>query len=233
MIEHSPPPVPADADLRHYPNMPLEVARLRDSGIAMADAEAFRCAVLLWCASWHQIPAGSLPDDDAELCRLVGLGRDLRSWRKIKGGAMRSWVVFNDGRFYHRVVCEKVIESLNSTQLYEWNKACARVRKENFKRTKSKLDKLPSPERPAILHLCWPETVTEREPLATVRVPEREFSSERKGKDILSRGVPDRHPLGNSSDSSSVATREGLEGPARDDVQTLIGRAANIVRMPA
>ena len=38
-----PPPVPADADLTHYDDMPLEVRRLRDSGIAgVADAEVFR-----------------------------------------------------------------------------------------------------------------------------------------------------------------------------------------------
>ena len=64
------PPVPVDADLTHYDDMPLEVRRLRDSGIAgVADAEAFRCGVLSWCAAWHQVPAGSLPAADADLCR--------------------------------------------------------------------------------------------------------------------------------------------------------------------
>ena len=80
-----PPPVPADADLRHYDDMPLEVRRLRDSGIAgVADAEVFRCGLLTWCVAWHQVPAGSLPTADADLCRLVGLGRDLKTWKKIK-----------------------------------------------------------------------------------------------------------------------------------------------------
>ena len=29
-------------------------------------SNAFRAGVLLWCAAWHQVPAGSLPDDDVE-----------------------------------------------------------------------------------------------------------------------------------------------------------------------
>lgn len=233
MTDLPPPPVPADADLRHYREMPLEVARLRDSGIAMADGEAFRCAVLLWCTSWHQVPAGSLPNDDAELCRLVGLGRDLRSWRKIKAATMRGWTEFADGRLYHRVVCEKVIDGLNRTAAYDWGKACARVRKENFKRSKLKTEKLPAPERPKPVSLCWPEPHEEREPGGAGRVLERELSPERKGMDYLSRGVPDGRSPGNGSNPPPVATREGLEGPARDDVQALIERTANVVRMPA
>lgn len=32
--------------------------RLRDSDIATkAKGDEFRCAVLLWCAAWHQVPA--------------------------------------------------------------------------------------------------------------------------------------------------------------------------------
>ena len=27
--------------------------------------------MLLWCASWHQVPAASLPDDDIVLARLL------------------------------------------------------------------------------------------------------------------------------------------------------------------
>ena len=115
------PPVPADADLTHYDDMPLEVRRLRDSGIAgVADAEVFRCAVLLWCVAWHQVPAGSLPDEDADLCRLVGLGRDLKTWGRIKKGVMRGWRRFDDGLLYHPVVTEKVIDGWNSTRLNRW-----------------------------------------------------------------------------------------------------------------
>lgn len=235
MTASTPPPVPTGADLRHYPEMPLEVARLRDSGIAMADGEAFRCAVLLWCAAWHQVPAGSLPDDDAELCRLVGLGRDLKTWRKVRNATLRGWELFADGRLYHRVVCEKVIAGLNSTAVYEWGKACARVRKENLRRRKSKMDPMPTPERPEPLALVWPVPVMEREPDNPVRVPEREFSSERKGKDYFPRGVVNGRPLGTGNEQESVAASgEGADGPpARDNVRAIMSRLAVAARMPA
>ncbi len=91
--------------------MPLDVARLRDSEIAALDnAEAFRAAVMSWCAAWHQIPAASLPNDDSALCRLLGYGRDLRTWKKLRAaGALRGWVECSDGRLYHFVVAEKAM----------------------------------------------------------------------------------------------------------------------------
>lgn len=152
-----PPPVPADADLRHYDEMPLEVRRLRDSGIAgVADAEAFRCGLMSWGTAWHQIPAGSLPASDADLCRLVGLGRDLKTWKRIKPDAMRGWRLFADGRLYHPVVTEKVINGWNSTRLNRWSKECDRIRKENKARAERKEDPILLPARPTPIPYAWP-----------------------------------------------------------------------------
>ena len=109
-FKHTPEPLTApDCDLRDFPFMPLDVLRLRDSELAASeDAEAFRAAVMLWCASWHQVPAASLPDDDAALCRLAGYGRDRKTWARAKAaGAMRGYVLCDDGRLYHPVVAEK------------------------------------------------------------------------------------------------------------------------------
>jgi hypothetical protein len=150
-------PSPADANLQHFPNMPLEVSRLRDSGIANeADAEAFRCGVLLWCAAWHQVPAGSLPADDPSLARLAGLGRDLRSWRRLRAGALRGFRLFADGRLYHPVVSQKVVEGWNSTRQASWYRACERQRKENKSRKDGGLVALPMPDKPTIVPLEWP-----------------------------------------------------------------------------
>jgi hypothetical protein len=102
------PMTPADCDLRTLPYMPLDVVRLRDSGLSMtATGEEFRTAVLLWCAAWHQVPAASLPDDDAALAQLAGFGRSVKEFKKVKTGALRGWVKCSDGRFYHPVVSEK------------------------------------------------------------------------------------------------------------------------------
>lgn len=108
------PPVPADANLRGLPSMRLDVFRLRYSDIAfVADAEIFRCAVLSWCAAWHQVPAGSLPNDDVQLARLLGFGRDVQAWKRMREiGALRGWVLHADGRLYHEVIAEMVLETL-------------------------------------------------------------------------------------------------------------------------
>lgn len=133
MSEHLPPPlVPADTDLRDFVFMPLDVVRLRDSSLAVhATGEEFRAAVLLWCAAWHQIPAASLPDDDAVLAQLAGFGRVVKEWRKVRNGALRGWVKCNDGRLYHPVVAEKANEAWDAKREQRWRTECARIKKHN------------------------------------------------------------------------------------------------------
>lgn len=84
------PLTPPDCDLRDFAFMPLDVARLRDSDLAIQiEAEEFRAAVLLWCASWHQVPAASLPDDDKALAALAGYGRPRRMAQAPRRRAVR------------------------------------------------------------------------------------------------------------------------------------------------
>lgn len=124
------PLTPPDADLRKLPAMLLDVVRLRDSDLASdTSADVFRCAVLSWCASWHQVPSGSLPDDDTRLAYIMGFGRDVNSWRALRAqGGLRGWVKCSDGRLYHPVVAEKVIDAMASkkqfvTKLNAWRAA--------------------------------------------------------------------------------------------------------------
>lgn len=131
------PPLPATVDLREFSYMPLDVARLRDSDLAALEtAEAFRAAVLLWAAAWHQIPAGSLPDDDRILAKLAGFGRVLAEWRKVKDGAMRGFVKCSDGRLYHQVVAEKALDAWRSRLEHRWtnDKAAEKKRASRAKR---------------------------------------------------------------------------------------------------
>jgi hypothetical protein len=115
---------PPDADLQDFPFMPLHVARLRDSDLAAeAHPEACWYAVLLWAAAWHQLPAGSLPSNEAVLARLCGLGRDLKTFRKHRDDAMRGWSECADGRLYHPVVAEQVNASWTEKLAYRDRKA--------------------------------------------------------------------------------------------------------------
>lgn len=133
MTHLSPPLIDADVDLRDYPAMLLDVMRLRDSELAShPDGELFRCNVLSWCVAWHQIPAGSLPNDDATLARLLGYGRDLRTWKKVRtAGGLRGWVECSDGRLYHPVVAEKAKDAWRTKMYQRWKTEGARIKKHN------------------------------------------------------------------------------------------------------
>jgi hypothetical protein len=120
------PLAPPDLDLRDFSYMPLEVLRLRDSEmVVLATAEEFRAAVLLWCASWHQVPASSLPSDDRLLANLAGYGRDVESWLKVRSAALRGFVECSDGRFYHPVIAEKAVEAAQKRRSQQQRTAAA------------------------------------------------------------------------------------------------------------
>lgn len=132
------PLIAPDVDLRGLPFMPLDVQRLRDSGLAIeATGDEFRAAILLWCASWNQIPAASLPDDDLVLASYAGFGRDVRGWRKVRAGALRGFVLCSDGRFYHPVVAEKAIDAWVERVEYREVKENERLRKDRERKDRS------------------------------------------------------------------------------------------------
>lgn len=122
------PLVPSEVDLRDFAYMPLDVLRLRDSDLAAEATDAeFRAAVMLWCASWHQLPSASLPDNDAVLTRLSGFGRDIEGWKSVRDGALRGWVKCDDGRLYHSVVAEKANEAWDQKKRQRARTAAARA----------------------------------------------------------------------------------------------------------
>lgn len=152
------PMTPADCDLQDFSFMPLHVARLRDSDLASeVEPEAAWYAVLLWAASWHQLPAASLPDNDAVLTKLVGLGRDLKTFRKHRDGALRGFVKCADGRLYHPVVAEQAMIAWNGKLEQRWRTECARIKKHNQRAGMS----LPTPTLEQFLSGSCPEHVPE------------------------------------------------------------------------
>lgn len=112
------PPVPPEVDLRDFGFMPVDVVRVRDSQLNAEQSPAENwAAFLLWCASWHQVPAGSIPDSDVWQATQAGYARRGKidpEWNDVRDGARRGYVTCNDGRLYHPVVCEKVLEAWDS-----------------------------------------------------------------------------------------------------------------------
>lgn len=126
------PLVLENVDLRDFEYMPLDVVRFRDSDFtALVEAEAFRAGFLLMCASWHQVPAGSIPNDDRVLSNLAGFGRVVKEWEKFKEEALHGWILCDDNRYYHPVVSEKALESWKSKREYSYKKFADRIRKSN------------------------------------------------------------------------------------------------------
>jgi uncharacterized protein YdaU (DUF1376 family) len=107
------PLTPADCDLRGLQFMPLFGDRLFASATWIAaKPEAKVAALRLW---WHsyskEVPAASLPDDDALLAEYAGYGVAVSTWRKVRAAALRGWVKCADGRWYHHVVAQLALEA--------------------------------------------------------------------------------------------------------------------------
>lgn len=110
------PPVPADCDLRGMPGFMLDTERLMASELwALADGPTFKAAVGLWCRAWRQVPASSLPDDDAVLRAFAGMPAS--AWKKAKDMALRGFVKCSDGRLYHLVLAEDAARAWGHRQM--------------------------------------------------------------------------------------------------------------------
>lgn len=144
MSENLPAPlVAADVVLRDFDYMPLFGERLfkSDTWILCDDVERV-AALRAWWASWHQEPAGSLPDDDRLLSDLCGYGVAVSAWKKVRPAALRGWVRCSDGRLYHPVVCEIASDVHRKKRKKEADTAAERERKRR-KRAQSPPDTLP------------------------------------------------------------------------------------------
>lgn len=106
------PLTPKDCDLRDFHGTLIDRHRLRASRFnSRANNDEWRAGVNLWLSASDEVPAGSLPDDDIDLCRSADLHRDIQAWLTVKAVAMHGWVKCSDGRWYHPVVCEKALEA--------------------------------------------------------------------------------------------------------------------------
>lgn len=111
------PFVPPTVDLKTFRYTPIFRSRLFGSTFhAIVSDAGWRAGVTLWLKSWDQVPAGSLPSDEVQLCRLAELGKDVKVWRKVAKDALHGWQECSDGRLYHKVVAEVVMEAWNLKQ---------------------------------------------------------------------------------------------------------------------
>lgn len=113
--------------------MPVDCTRLLTSETWMlGTAEQKVAAMTLWLKSWHQVPAGSLPDNDKMLATLSETGI---AWKRCRQHVLRGWVRCSDGRLYHPVVCEKALESHKIKAAQKARTEAARLAKANKNRS--------------------------------------------------------------------------------------------------
>jgi hypothetical protein len=125
--------------------------------VVLEKPEAVLAAVLLWGASWHQVPAASLPDDDRLLAQLAGYGKVVNAWKKVRAGALRGFVKCSDGRLYHPVVAEKAREMWSDKLQRLHGRFCAAIRKHNER----KKDQVDAPTFDVWLKLGRPDKVAD------------------------------------------------------------------------
>lgn len=143
------PLVPDFVDLTDYPDMPLEVRRLRDSSLASDETpETCWSALMLWAAAWHQIPAASVPDSDRWLAQRAGfVSRGVVDpyWQEIRDRVLRGFVKCSDGRLYHRVLAQKALAAWESKARHRHERMSDRIRKANSIREKNGLRPIVAP----------------------------------------------------------------------------------------
>ncbi|WP_244121657.1 YdaU family protein [Burkholderia gladioli] len=214
------PLTPADAELRNFREMPLDVPRLLNSDLAHDESpEACWSALLLWCVSWHEVPAGSLPDNDDWLAKRAGYwhkGKLDPTWHDVRAGALHGWIKCSDGRLYHPVVAEKVNHAWHQKHRHAHEKLCERIRKRN----KARAEKGQPPlELPDLEHWLDAGRPLERELFPS------EFRSASGGKKQSSGGNDDSSggsppgPTGNGTDedesSAGIPPENALKGAER------------------
>jgi hypothetical protein len=110
------PPAGPELDVRNLVWMRLDIVRLSNSDSwfrARNIPHASHAMLNLWMRAWHQVPSGSLPNDDAILSHWADIPAG--KWQDVKSIAMSGFDMHSDGRFYHPVIVEYAIEAMLHT----------------------------------------------------------------------------------------------------------------------
>ena len=104
------PPYPADTKTKDW-KFSIDHERLFASDTwALAGQDMRPWLLMLWIIAWVQRPAGSLPADHDVIAAKIGM--DKRMFSAHSDTLLRGFALHSDGRLYHRVITEKIIEML-------------------------------------------------------------------------------------------------------------------------
>lgn len=99
-------------DLRDFRWMEFDIVALKNSRFfSSATGDEFKAAFALWMAAFHQVPAGTLPNDERWLCSQAGYGQDQVAWAKVRAMALYGFKLGPDGLLHHAVVETKALHA--------------------------------------------------------------------------------------------------------------------------
>lgn len=113
-------------DVRCLQYMPLQIERLRRSKAWLRCKRRPEMAFYLmnlWMRAWHELPAGSLEDDDDVLADAAMCDPD--QWGRIREEILAGWEL-RDGRYHHPVVTELATEAASKLRKNVSRTAAAR-----------------------------------------------------------------------------------------------------------
>ncbi len=119
-----------DLDVQCLPYMPLQIERLRKSKAWLRckrNPEIAFYMVNLWMRAWHEIPAGSIEDDDDVLADAAMCSPD--RWEELKDDILKGWDR-RDGRVWHSTVIEIATEAVGKLRMNKSRTAAAREARE-------------------------------------------------------------------------------------------------------
>ena len=121
-----PAPYPADTRAKGW-RFELDMERARQSDTwAISSPEVRPWLLMLWATAWEQTPCGSLPNDDELIAARIGMPPKL--FTKHKAMLLRKWWAADDGRLYHGVLVQRVLEMMKKRRSESDRKAAARAR---------------------------------------------------------------------------------------------------------
>ncbi|CDM56269.1 MULTISPECIES: DUF1376 domain-containing protein [Rhizobium] len=113
-------------DVQCLPYMPLQIERLRKSKAWLRckrNPEIAFYMVNLWMRAWHEIPAGSIEDDDDVLADAAMCSPE--KWETLKVDILQGWD-HRDGRVFHSTVTEIATEAESKLRRNKTRTAAAR-----------------------------------------------------------------------------------------------------------
>lgn len=105
-----PPPYPTDMRAKGY-RLELDYERIIQSDTwSLASTTEKPLVLMSLFVAWQQTPCGTLPKDDLLIAARLGI--DLSNFLDHKAVLLRNWEEHSDGRLYHPVMTELVLEKI-------------------------------------------------------------------------------------------------------------------------